>query len=143
MVLGVKLTKRKVSMTTAKFTNKEEYLQYRKDWKEEYKQLSQTIREKKWLYKEYSRMWNKAMIAHGHPDTHWDNTIKSRSFWEYLDVMQKENPQYVELNKKYTNDQKWVELYSKQATQMLNELKEAKQEAQRQYLAFKKEIVIA
>jgi ClpP class serine protease len=130
-------------MTTAKFTNKEEYLQYRREWKAEYKQLSQTIREKKWLHKEFSRMWNKAMIAHGHPDTHWNNNIKSGRFWEYLDVMQKENPQYVELKKKYTNDRKWVELYSKQATQMIEELKEAKLEAQRQYLASKEQLVTA
>ena len=129
-------------MTTVKFTNKEEYLQYRKEWKADYKQLSQTIREKKWLHREFNRMWNKAMIAHGHPNTHWDNT-KSGRFWEYLDVMQKENPQYVELKKKYTNDRKRVELYSKQATQMIEELKEAKQEAQRQYLASRKEMVAA
>ena len=75
------------------------------------------------------------------PDTHWDNNIKSGRFWEYLDVMQKENPQYVELKKKYTNDRKWVELYSKQATQMIEELKEAKLEAQRQYLASKEQLV--
>ncbi len=46
-----------------------------------------------------------------------------------------QNPRYVYLQQKYKNDRKWLELYRKEATEMLEELKLAKQEAQRQYLA--------
>jgi len=128
-------------MKNTEFKTKEEYLQYRNDWKAEYKQLSQTIREKRWLYKEYSRMWNKAYVAHGNPFIlTWDmyeNGRCNRRFLDYLHLMEKENKQYQILEQKYREDKNWLGVNCKQATQMLEELKEAKQKAWRQYKASK------
>ena len=120
-------------MRNKEFKTKEEYLQYRKDWKAEYKELSQRIREKRILQKDNSRIFNKAVLETG---TTWGDGL-----WrlvEYLtDDKKKTDPKYKELTEKYTGDRKWIELYSKDATLMLLELADAKVEAQRQYLASK------
>lgn len=83
-------------MMTAKFTNKEEYLQYRKEWKAEYKQLSNEIRENKKDMKDVMR--------HN----------------EYAGGIQS-----CLIRQRY------------EATTMLEQLKDAKAEAQRQYLSDK------
>ena len=133
-------------MRNLKFNTKEEYLQYRKDWKAEYKQLSQTIREYKWMMKEYNRMWNKAMIAHGNPyalswyDTRWYDTQVTGQFWNYFHLLEKENEKYQIIRKRYEQGKKWIGYYQENATAILEELKEAKLEAQRQYLVSKVQV---
>ena len=83
-----------------KFNNKETYLMYCSNWKSEYKQLSQTLREQK------------------------------------QDIRNTSMPSFTQ----YWN----LRCNKKKATAMLEELKEAKKEAQRQYLASKeKELVMA
>ena len=124
-------------MRNSQFKTKEEYLQYRKDWKAEYKQLSQTIREKRWFNREYQRAYNKATLELP-PIERSYNKIYVRT----MDLLQT-NQRYQDLIQKYKSDKKWVELYSMQATQMLEELKEAKQEAQRQYLTAKAQLQLA
>lgn len=86
-------------MRNSQFKNKEEYLQYRKDWKAEYKQLSKDIRVQKYY------------IRGQHTPSSSD---------------------YYELHRLRTT-----------ATCMLEELKQAKEEAQRQYLASKAALVTA
>lgn len=87
------------------FTNKETYLAYRSEWKANYKELSQLIRETKHDIRE-------AMRAKEYAGSMQYSLLKMRA----------------------------------QATAMLEELKLAKQEAQRQYLAAKemeREMVLA
>lgn len=81
-------------MNTTKFTNKEEYLAYRSNWKAEYKQLSKDIRTLK-----------AEMRESGHQIT-----------WSEFSQLKK-----LKIN----------------ATEMLEALKQAKIEAQNQYLASK------
>ena len=126
------------------FPTKEEYLQYRKEWKAKYKELSQTIREYKWMQKEYSRMWNKAWIAHGDPFTLlWDDTRVNPRFWDYLHLMENENEKYRVIRKRYIQGKKWIGYYQENATAMLEELKIAKVEAQRQYLESRVQLQLA
>ena len=94
-----------------KFTTKEEYLQYRQEWKEEYKQLSQKIRDYKfgaW----YGTLGPKRRSAQG-------------------------NARYAQIRQQYKTECFYVRGLQTKATSMLAELKLAKVEAQRQYLASK------
>lgn len=84
-------------MRNTEFKTKEEYLQYRNDWKDEYKQVSANIRELK-------------------------NDIRN---------LQREGNPNVGI---YQSSR---EKHRKQATLMLIELKLAKEEAHKQYLAAK------
>lgn len=121
---------------TFTFNNHESYLAYRSAWKAQYAEISETIREKKWIRKEYSRACNKA----------WTETKgKWPEYYNKIRELLSTNPRYVHLEAKYKNDGRWLEKLRKQATEMLEELKAAKQEAQRQYLAAKaqKELVTA
>lgn len=113
---------------TFTFTNKNEYLAYRANWKAQYATLSETIREKKWMHKEYSRACSKARI---------ETEGKWPDYYNKIRAILAANPRYVHLEQKYKNDGRWLEQLRKQATEMLEELKAAKQEAQRQYLASK------
>lgn len=115
-------------MRNLKFTNKKEYLQYRKDWKNEYKQLTETIRDLKWMRKEYSRAASYA----------WINT-KGKFPDMYICIKEylNQQPRHIYLTNKYKGNPKWIEDYKKDATIMLEDLKLAKQEAQRQYLLSK------
>ena len=101
-IIGKQKNNKKETKHMTTFNNKETYLAYRSNWKAEYKQLSEDIRDLKLDIKDAQR----------------NNDFTGR-------------PQY--------------SLYKlrKQATAMLAELKEAKQEAQRQYLASKQELVTA
>ena len=131
-------------MRNKNFNTKEEYLQYRKDWKEKYKELSQTIREYKWMMKEYDRMWNKAWIAHGDPYAlSWHDTRVGGRFWDYFHLLEKENEKYQIIRKRYLQGKKWIDYYQKEATAMLEELKIAKVEAQRQYLESRVQLQLA
>lgn len=102
-------------MRNPKFTTKEEYLQYRKDWKEEYKQLSQHIRDFKFA-RWYQSLGEKRQNLDG------DRRLE-------------------EIKKKYRTDYFGVWGLKVKATSMLEELKFAKKEAQRQYLASKQSLV--
>lgn len=97
-----------------KFTNKETYLTYRADWKAEYKQLSINQRNLKF------KVW--------------------------FESLRNETRKTAELVQKYQEicqvcKQNWYDTSRNRdrATAMLKELKEAKNEAQRQYLAAKVE----
>lgn len=110
------------------FTNKETYLAYRSEWKAKYAEISETIRNKKWMQKEYSRACNKA---------HKTTNGKWPDYYNQIRELVKQNPRLVHLEEKYKNDGRWLEKLRKQATEMLEELKAARLEAQRQYLAAK------
>ena len=127
-------------MRNNQFKTKEEYLQYRKDWKAEYKLISQAIRDKKWLRKEYCRAFNQTMNLHGHPWNGVYNESQRDAFVEDLNHDLKENKRYQELKDKWKD---CLESYREDATAMLEELKLAKQEARRQYLASKEQLVTA
>ena len=115
------------------FTNKEEYLAYRSNWKAEYKALSQTIRERKWLHSRYSTIANKANLEVG---MDYQNINR---YFDYLKLLSDEDTKYKEIRAK----QNWrisKEKLSLTATVMLQELKNAKKEANRQYLEQKQSL---
>ena len=98
-------------MRNIKFSTKEEYLVYRSEWKAEYKTLSQQIRDFKFA-RWYQTLGESRKSPEG--DARWlkiSNQYKTNCFYVYG--------------------------LKAKATGMLNELKIAKQEAQRQYLASK------
>lgn len=120
-------------MNTFTFNSRESYLAYRSEWKAKYAEISETIREKKWMQKEYSRACSKARI---------ETEGKWPEYYNRIRAILAANPRYVHLEQKYKNDGRWIAQLKKQATEMLEELKAAKQEAQRQYLA-SRELVTA
>lgn len=98
------------------FNSKEEYIQYRADWKRRYAELSQTIRDLK--------LCRKSTV-----------TIQALGQME----------RYERTKKKHTSaygffPQSLCVYYRAKATEMLLELKAAKEEAQRQYLAKHSEV---
>lgn len=121
---------------TYPFNNKEEYLAYRKMWKAEYKELTQTIRNVKRARTLYQRAWAKA-YRECHEPGMYRNFIKT---WNLTKEYLKDNQEYQELNKRFnpSNSQRWTypdrERLKSIATQMLEDLKGAKIEAQRQYM---------
>ena len=93
-------------MTAFTFTTKDGYLQYRSQWKEQYRQLSADIRDFKFCRKHSSigtDHYERIKKAHSTQFGFWPQTLA------------------------------WAG--RKKATEMLEELKLAKVEAQRQYLA--------
>ena len=94
------------------FTNKETYLAYRSNWKAQYKELSQQIRDYKFCI--------------------WFVSLKREDR-----ITPEREERFQKITAKYGNRFYYVHSLKKQATAMLEELKEAKQEAQRQYLAEK------
>lgn len=100
-----------------KFTNKETYLAYRSNWKAEYKQLSQDIRDLK-----FCRSFPMANRFQNPKNVERYREIEKRLF----------------NNANTCVEWKLSEKRDK-AFRMLEELKLAKQEAQRQYLASKYE----
>jgi hypothetical protein len=99
------------------FTNKEEYLAYRSNWKAEYKQLSQDIRDLK-----FCRSFPMANRFQNPKNVERYREIEKRLF-----------------NNPNTCVEWKIEQYRNKATAMLLELKEAKQKAQDQYLVAKSE----
>jgi hypothetical protein len=99
-------------MKNIEFKTKEEYLAYRSEWKAEYKQLSQDIRDLKFCrnFPQANRFNNPANVKRY-------REIQKRLF-----------------NNVNTNVYWVLEEKKRKATDMLEQLKEAKQEAQRQYL---------
>lgn len=118
-------------MRNPKFTNKEEYLQYRQDWKKEYMALSQTIHEKKWMRREYAKIAAKALRQVGGGQNEYIKLCAT------IDALIADNEKYAKLNEKYKNDRVWLEKQRKEAKAMMEELSNAKIEANRQYLASK------
>lgn len=115
------------------FTNKEEYLAYRSAWKAEYKALSQTIRERKWLQSRFSTIANKANLEIG---MDYPNINK---YFDYIKMISDEDKTYSEIRAK----QNWrisKEKLSATATKILEELKLVKIEANRQYLEQKQSL---
>lgn len=119
-----------------KFTNKQEYLAYRTQWKSDYKQLSQRIRDYKWMRKHYTRV--AAPLLN-------DATLNYITASNKINEALNNNERYSKLFKHYDLKQHYQTFYlyglKTIATQMLLELKEAKIEAQRQYLAEKQSTV--
>ena len=95
------------------FTNKEEYLAYRSNWKAQYKELSQQIRDRK-----FCRWYGSLQL----PERKTEAMQK-----RYDALVKKEGFAY----------SSYVYPLKKKATLMLEELALAKQESQRQYLAAK------
>ncbi len=115
------------------FTNKEEYLAYRSAWKAEYKELSKTIRQRKWLHSRYCSIANKACVEIGM------NYPNIKKYFDYIDMMKKEDEKYTETHSK----QNWkisLKKLKQTATEMLAELKLSKIEANRQYLEQKQSV---
>jgi hypothetical protein len=126
------------------FTNKEEYLAYRQMWKAEYKELSNQIRGTVIARKQYQKAWSKAEKEAKIPGL--DNRYNYQKIYQIHKEILKNDPIYQKLAKMYnpTNYQYWrypdKEKLRKTAIVMLEELKEAKQEAQRQYLTQHEEL---
>jgi hypothetical protein len=99
-------------MTKFTFTTKEEYIAYRANWKAEYSKLSQQIRDRKFC--------------------RWYGSLQLPE--RKSEAMQK---RYDALVKKEGFSCAYVTPLKNKATEMLEELKAAKVEAQRQYLATK------
>jgi hypothetical protein len=123
-------------MRNPKFTTKEEYLQYRKDWKEEYMELTQIIRDHKLIRRYCSQDCNKAIqMIGGKIEYHNIN-----SYFRYVDKMHKENEKLQALLLKYKGCSKYLWSYRKDAKFMMEELANAKIEANNQYLASKQTV---
>lgn len=102
-----------------KFNSKETYLAYRSEWKANYKQLSQQIRDFKFA-RWYQTLGEKRQTPEG-------------------------DARLLKISNQYKTNCFYVHGLKIKATSMLAELKLAKEEAQRQYLAAKaeKEMVAA
>lgn len=124
-------------MRNNKFKTKEEYLQYRKDWKDQYKLLSQIIKDKKWLRNRSNNAWSKAWIECNGKTDGKSETWSAR--YEYYKNYLNYDVTYKELSDKYKND-RCIESYQIEVRLMLSELKDAKVEANRQYLAGKQNL---
>ena len=114
------------------FKTKEEYMTFRNEWKEEYKKVSTTIRNLRYMAKEESRACNIAQPLN-----------RYGSFPQYYDKIKEilgKNDHYQKLLK-WSNDSSYKSYYVKKytaiATEMLENLKQAKVESQKQYLLHK------
>lgn len=130
---------------TYPFNNKEEYLAYRKMWKAEYKELTRTIRDAKRCKLLFQQATSKA-----NRDSYVPGQYRNYSKFHNLTKENLEQDvEYQELKKKYnvTNYQYWMypnhETLKGVARRMLEDLKGAKVEAQRQYMEQKQELVNA
>lgn len=124
-------------MRNPKFTTKEEYLQYRKDWKEEYIALSQTIRDHKTIRNLRNKACGKAMQMIG-GILSYDNVNK---YFRYTEQNLKEDIQLQSLMGKYKDVKTWLETQRTEASLMMEELTNAKIEANKQYIASKNLVV--
>jgi hypothetical protein len=113
-------------MRNLNFKTKESYLTYRSDWKAEYNELSQDIRNLKWLRATRCRAYPKVTKDLKRPDEEY--------YWKLVAGVKKylgDIPQYGKLVKKYFGDDPyWIEgklQYKRiESTCMLAELKQAK-----------------
>jgi len=129
------------------FTTKQEYLTYRCDWKKKYNELSESIRDMKFVRKIHAQIFSKSekiMNKRGAKSNYY------RELWDLQEGFQKElretNERYSLVFNKYKDVNgiiRWYSLineYRKTVTQMLEELKLAKIEANRQYLVSKETV---
>lgn len=125
-------------MRNPTFTTKEEYIQYRKDWKEDYMVLSQIIRDHKLIRRYCGQAQGKAVqMIDGDPFT-YDNISK---YFRYIDQNKKENEHLQSLLQKY-NTKKALYQYRIEAAEMMNELEQSKLNSKEQYIASKQLINI-
>jgi uncharacterized membrane protein len=123
-----------------KFTNKQEYLTYTFNWKLQYKQLSQTIRNLKFMAKEESRACNKARQML--PSEGVVGSWYSKYFSTIAELLAA-NEQYQTV-KTQTNEKSYnINKLKQKATAMLEERAASKVEAQRLYLEAKQALVAA
>jgi hypothetical protein len=116
-------------MRNLNFKTKEEYLAYRVQWKADYQELTQDIRNLKWLRATRCRAYSKVIKDLRRPDGEYYRKLVA-GVKKYLNDI----PQYGKLIKKYFGDKPyWIEgrLQDKriEATCMLGELKQAKIES--------------
>jgi cell shape-determining protein MreC len=121
-------------MRNPKFTTKQEYLQYRKDWKDEYMELSQVIRDHKLIRKYSSQACGKAVQMIDGDAFSYDNISK---YFRYVEQNKNENEKLQALLLKYKDCKKYLSGYRKEARLMMEELTNAKIEANLQYIASK------
>lgn len=95
------------------FTNRDEYLVFRRMWKEDYKKLSADIREKKIAFKEAQRLFSKQPYTSANRNQYW------AAFNAVSDLR---------------ND---LQKMAKKATSMIAERHAAKEKSHEQYLAEK------
>lgn len=111
------------------FKTKQEYLTFKKEWKEEYKKLSTTIRNLRYMAKEEARSCNKYI-----------NLNKNRMYPEYFKSVKDELKSNIHYQKllNFSVDSMYKSYYVNKhveiAREMLENLKQAKLESQRQYL---------
>lgn len=129
-------------MTTPKFNGREEYIAWRAEWKRQYKELSEDIRNNKTCWREQQRVSGKL------PQDKWRMPIWPDNVTLLELLPERHRTVYAAMEKKYTD--KWgycpLRMLFKakpEATKMLETLKLAKIEAQRQYLAEHPEAVKA
>lgn len=117
---------------TINFNSKASYLAWRILWKIDYAQISQNIRDLKFIRKELNRALNKSATA-------LCEKRPIRNYYQELamDINKflQQVPRYLETKQKCRDLS--VEYERERAHQMLETLKQAKAEAQRQYLAAK------
>ena len=120
-------------MRNNEFTTKKEYLQYRKEWKTEYEELSKQIRDARLMRKIYQQAYSKAELECKNPGQ-YNNYMK---IYKMTNEILKDNIKYQELYQKYniTKNQYWhyITPWSEKARLMLEELKLAKAESNRLY----------
>ncbi len=118
-------------MRNQNFKTKEEYLQYRKEWKAEYKQLSENIRLLKFAIRLGQRKKSGGKELNKYEEDIIEQAIKiakphirqwGNDFWLWYLITTRET-------------------LSVTATCMLGELKASKEEAQRQYIEQKNSLV--
>lgn len=120
-------------MRNNKFTNKEEYLQYRKDWKETYKKLSFDIKYTKYVYRLLQSKFygNKELTEKQVTDINKFVTTRLSKIDYIEDDRIKDLSYYNRFPILYVTRSIWkLKLV---ASGMLNELKLAKLEASEQY----------
>ena len=117
---------------TINFNSKASYLAWRILWKIEYAQISQNIRDLKFIRKELNRALNKsaAALCEKRPIRNYYQEL-AMDINKFLQQV----PRYLETKQKCRDLS--VEYERERAHQMLETLKQAKAEAQRQYLSAK------
>ena len=115
------------------FKTKEEYLTYRSEWKKNYASLSQSIRIQRLFDKECGRNWNRALLLGFQVNgTYYDKIIATYKFQNEF-ATEPKSELYLKL-KSYIDSSKFIKHTNDTAFNMLEELKMAKLESQRQYL---------
>jgi len=118
-------------MNTVNFNTREEYIQYRKNWKDKYLILSNIIRDHKLMRKYTNQACSLALSMIG--GRLYYNNISS--YFRNVENNKLENVKLQKLYNKYKNSKKQLIDYQKDARNMMEELTNAKIEANKQYIA--------